>query len=155
MFVFDTSPLINGWRFHYPPKNFPGVWDLLSASIADGRIVIPREVFNELKRQDDDIFQWVRTRAHPFVEPSEAVQAAVGKIYQQFRRRGNRDDADPWVIAEAQVRQFTVVTYEGRTQAGPASPKSPQGKIPGVCDALGIRCVPLSDALDDLGASFA
>lgn len=113
MLVFDTSAFINGWRYHYPPETFPSIWQLFDDAMADGRIIAPREVYNELREKDDVVFAWAKERAARFVDPSEAVQRAAGVIDARFPASEVRDRADPWVIAEAQVRSFTVVTYEG------------------------------------------
>lgn len=153
MFVFDTSAFINGWRDHYPPATFPGVWGLIAAGLEDGRIVAPREVFREIERMDDEVFEWARARSDRFVDPTIGVQGEVGAIYAQFPKPGVRDAADPWVIAEARVRNFIVVTYEGRAFSGEALPSTAR-KMPGICAHFGIPCVPLPDAIGGLGGHF-
>lgn len=155
MFVFDTSAFINGWRHHYFPATFPGVWTTVAAGLNDGRIMAPREVLNELQRRDDDIYEWARSLSAAFVDPSDEVQNAVGPIYALFSRPGDRDAADPWVVAEALTRGFAVVTYEGRTFAGPVSAKATKQKIPGVCAQLDVLCITMAEALSELGDVFA
>lgn len=153
MFVFDTSSFINGWRDHYPPATFAGVWDLIGAGLDDGRIIAPREVFREIARMDDEVHAWARLRADRFVDPITEVQQAVGDIYCQFPKPGVRDAADPWVIAEAKVRNLTVVTYEGRAFSGEVLPSAPK-KMPGICAHFGVPCVTLPTAIGQLGAHF-
>lgn len=153
MFVFDTSAYIKGWRDHYPPTTFPGVWTLLETALADGRVISPREVYVELNRKDDDISAWVGNRVTSFVEPTEEVQREAGAIYREFPNPGIRDAADPWVIAEAKIRDLTVVTYEGRTFAG-APTRHWDRQIPGICAHHNVRCVTLPEALGDLGGRF-
>jgi len=135
MFVADTTAFINGWRDHYAPATFPSVWELISDAMADGRIIPPREVYRELIKKDDEIVAWARERAALFIDPSEDVQRAAGVIYEMFPRPGRRDGADPFVIAEAQSRGFTVVTYEGRTFSGVPT-KNWERSMPGICQAL-------------------
>lgn len=153
MSVFSTNAFINGWRDHYPPDTFPGVWDLISTALADGRVVAPREVLRELERMDDELWHWARERRHLFVDPTPDVQVAVGPIYEQFPRPGTRDAADPWVIAEAQVRRFTVVTYEGRTFSGETT-RAALRRMPGICAQFDVRCITLPEAFGPLGGRF-
>src|SRR5665647_184787 len=110
MFVLDTSAYINGRKDHYPPKTFPSVWELIATAMRDGRIFCPREVYRELTNEDEAA-EWVRTQdlSGLFVDPNAEVQRLVGEIYSMFPAPGRRDGADPFIIAEAKARGFTVV----------------------------------------------
>jgi hypothetical protein len=153
MLVLDTSAVINGRRDHYPVGTFPGVWQLVEQAMSDGRIIAPREVYRELVGQDDEIAKWAKERTGDFVDPNEQVQEAVGPIYAQFPRPGRRDGADPFVIAEARVRGFTVVTYEGRSFSGLPTARWDRS-MPGICQHIGVPCATLPEALAILGAMF-
>jgi hypothetical protein len=154
MLVFDTSAYINGWRVHYPPETFPSVWELFEECMRDGRIIAPREVYNELETKDDDVFAWAKRLEALFVDPSEAVQAAIGPIAALIPNYGVRDLADPFVMAEAKVRGSTVVTYEGTNTITGARTKKWAEKMPGICDQLGIPCCIVPEALGMLDAKF-
>ncbi|HJQ83056.1 MAG TPA: DUF4411 family protein [Candidatus Binatia bacterium] len=156
MFVFDSSAYINGWRDHLPPSTFPSVWALIDSCFEDGRVVSPREVYNELTRKDDDVAAWAKDRLHGFVEPTQEVMRAAGAIFEhELPASGERDAADPWVIAEARVRRLAVVTYEGRTFSGvPTSERRWATSMPGICLRLGVGCVTLPEALGQLGGEF-
>jgi hypothetical protein len=154
MLVLDTSAYINGQRDHYPVATFPSVWELITKAMRDGRIIPPREVYRELTAKDDDIAVWAKERAGLFLDPSAEVQRAAGAVYQMFSSgSGRRDGADPFVIAEAQLRGFTVVTYEGRSFTGVPT-RNWERTIPGICQHVGIPCRTLPEALTMLGASF-
>ena len=154
MLVFDTSAYLNGRRDHYPPKTFPSVWELVAAAMADGRIIAPREVYRELVAKDDELTAWCRQLPlHVFVDPIEPVQRRVGVVYAQFANPGRRDGADPFVIAEAQHRGFTVVTYEGRSFSGVPT-RNWARTMPGICKHFAVPCCTLPEALTMLGASF-
>ncbi len=118
MLVFDTSAFVNGRRDHYPVETFPSVWDFVAEAMEDGRIITPREVLNELKAKDDETCRWAKERTGCFVEPSAEVQRQAGEILAMLPNPGVRDGADPFVVAEARVRSFVVVTYEGRSFSG-------------------------------------
>lgn len=153
MFCSDTSLYLNGWRYHYPPATFPGVWERIEEALKDGRIVAPREVFNELVEMDDDVTAWAKPMKAHFVEPSEPVQRRAGVIESMFPKPGIRNKADPWVIAEAEARGLTVVTYEGSSFSGVPT-KNWHRSMPGVCQHFGVKHASLAEALGQLGGPF-
>jgi hypothetical protein len=151
--VLDTSAYLNGRKDHYPPGTFPSVWGLIEDAMGDGRIVPPREVYRELTAQDDDLAAWAKQRAGCFIDPEAEIQRAAGVIYGLFPGAGRRDGADPFVVAEAQARGFTVVTYEGRSFSGVPTTRWHR-TMPGICRHVGVPCVTLPEALTMLGATF-
>lgn len=151
--MFDTSAFINGWRTHLRPATFPSVWRIVGEALDDGRIVCPREVLKELRRQADELSAWVEPHAAAFVDPLPPVQREAGRIYAMLPNPGIRDAADPFVIAEARLRGFAVVTYEGLKISGEPTPKW-HTKMPGICNKLGVDCMILPEALGRLGASI-
>ena len=153
MLVLDTSAYLNGRKDHYPPATFPSVWELVAEAMADGRIIGPREVYRELTAKDDDIADWAKGLAGFFFDPDPPVQRASGEIYRMFPGAGRRDGADPFVVAEAQIRGFTVVTYEGRSFSGVPTTRWHR-TMPGICQHVGVPCATLPEALTMLGASF-
>jgi hypothetical protein len=151
--VFDTSAYLNGWRDHLPPATFPSVWTLIADAMEDGRIVGPREVYNELRRKDDDVSAWAHARASQFTDPTPEVQREAGIILALLPNPGIRDGADPFVVAEAKVRGFTVVTYEGRTFSGVPT-RNWARSMPGICAHQSVQCCTLPEALRLLGGLF-
>lgn len=153
MFVYDTSAFINGWRDHLPPATFGSVWIFIGDEMAAGRIIAPREVLAELQQKDDDVAAWAAERRELFIEANEAVQRRAGEIYQDFPNPGLRDGADPFVIAEAEARGFTVVTYEGRSFNGQRHRRWDR-VMPGICERHNVDCATLPESLTRLGGSF-
>ncbi len=155
MFVFDTSAYISGWHHHLPRRTFPGVWTLIGAALDDSRVVSPRAVYAELEAKDDDLYQWARPRAALYVDPAESVQRTAGIIQHDLPHNPLRNAADPWVIAEAQARGWTVVTYEGQTFSGARIPTARWHRsMPGICQKYGIRWATLPEAIGELGGVF-
>jgi hypothetical protein len=152
MLVFDTSAFINGWRDHYAPNVFPSVWDLIGQALGNEMVISPREVYRELTKKDDEVAAWAKVREASFVDPGPAVQAEAGQISALLPNPGIRNGADPFVLAEAKIRQMTVVTYEGRNFSGPT--KNWAKRMPGVCQVLKIPCCTLPEALGRLGGRF-
>lgn len=138
-YCLDTGVFINSWQKHYPPEVFPCVWSCFQDLLTSKTAIVPRAVYEELERERDDVFNWVKWHAESLiVEPDEDVILALRAILKQHGRlvdtKKNRSAADPWVIAHAQVAGAAVVTEEQESNG-----KSP--KIPDVCSALGIPCM--------------
>ena len=137
MFVFDTSAYMNGRRDHFRPSFVPTLWAIVEVAIVDGRIVLPREVYRELTFYDDELADWIKTLAGHVVEPSQPVQRRAGEFEQHFPKSAARNRADPFILAEAEARQFAVVTYEGRTFRGVPTTNWTR-TMPDVCQRFGI-----------------
>lgn len=150
-YCFDTSVLIECWSRSYPPDVFPGLWVKLDESITQQEVLCADEVRVELERQEDDLARWIKVRPQLFVPLDDAIQRATSEILAGhpllMKATKNRNGADPFVIATAQVRGLTVVTEEkGGTDAKP--------KIPSVCAAVRVPCVNVLSFIRDQGWSF-
>ena len=151
-YCFDTSVLIECWSRSYPPDVFPGLWVKLDELITQREVLCPDEVRVELERQEDELAKWTNARPHLFVPLDDAIQRATSGVLARhpllMKATKNRNGADPFVIATAQVRSLTVVTEEqGGTDSKP--------KIPSVCAALRVPCVNVLGFIRDQGWSFA
>ncbi len=118
----------------------------------DGRILSPREVYNEILEEEDEIAAWAKRRSRAFVDPTFVVQQEVRNILQLLPNPGIGDRADPFVIAEAKVRGLAVVTYEGRNFGGPT--RRWWSKMPGLCQQFGVSCCLMPVPLQRLGGRF-
>jgi hypothetical protein len=150
-YCFDTSVLIECWSRSYPPDVFPGLWVKLDALIAQQEVLCADEVRVELERQEDELAKWIKVRPQLFVPLDDAIQRATSEVLLAhpllMKATKNRNGADPFVIATAQVRGLTVVTEEkGGTDTKP--------KIPSVCAALRVPCTNVLSFIRDQGWSF-
>jgi len=151
-YCFDTSSYIDCWSRLYPVDIFGGLWDRLEALARAGEIVSPREVLEELSQKDDGIHQWAKARQDLlFVELDDEVQDATSAILGRYpllvKASAQRTQADPFVIALAQVRGIAVVTQER-----PGKPTRP--KIPDVCGALQVECIDVLSFIRSQGWTF-
>jgi hypothetical protein len=145
VYSIDSSALIHGWRRIYRPKNFGLVWDHFDVLIDQGRLRASVEVYNELEKKDDELFNWCKDRKEKmFVELDATIQGHVTNIMTKYPRlvdtvRG-RSGADPFVIALAATTNpcMVVVTEEtpGKT------------RIPDVCQGENIQCCGLADMIE-------
>lgn len=136
-YSIDTSALVDWWVRYYPPENFPTLVQQIEGLIAKGELQASREVYEELQRQDDDLFQWAKDHPNLLVEVNDPVQDAVTALMDKYfnpeKPEKGISGADPFVIALAMTGQpqWTVVSGEK-----PGSDENP--KIPHVCGIEGV-----------------
>ena len=148
----DTSAILDGWRRHYPPEAFPGLWQRLGELIRNGDLRATEEVLRELEKRDDDVHAWAMAQEGFFVPLDDAVQDAVSEIlrdhFKLIDTRTGRSAADPFVIALAKTASCTVVTGEAPT--GSAG----RPNIPDVCRAISVPCIRLLELIRLEGWAF-
>jgi len=134
-YSIDSSGILDLFRY-YPPDVFPTIWTQMDAAARGGIIFAIDEVYRELEKKDDVAFEWLKARRMIVVELDTQVQQRVAAILKVHPRlvdtRRNRSSGDPFVIALAQSRGFSVVT--GEKESG----KLAKPNIPDVCGALKI-----------------
>jgi hypothetical protein len=148
-YSLDTSSLIEGFRRIFPYEIVPTFWNRdLPALIEAGDVRATEVVRWELEAEDDEVLAFVREQEDLFVEIDEAVQIQVREILNAHGRliRAGRSGADPFVIGLARMNGCAVVCEERRKPSAP--------KIPDVCDALGIPCIPLLELVRQRGLSY-
>lgn len=134
-YSIDSSGILDLFRY-YPPDVFPTIWSQMDAAARGGTIFAIDEVYRELEKKDDVAFEWLKARRTIVVELDTQIQQRVAAILAVHPRlidtRKNRSSGDPFVIALAQSRGFSVVTGEK------ASGVLAKPNIPDVCGALKI-----------------
>jgi hypothetical protein len=139
-FLLDASVFINGWRKHYPIDVFPSFWRSLSRLFEDGTAFSCWDVFEEIRRHDDELLAWVKERQHVFEKPTEDTIFEIQYLMHAFPNfaaiGGSTNAADPWVIAHARQGKATVVTCE--EIADRIKPTKPP-KMPNVCEMVGVE----------------
>jgi len=133
--------MLDAWVRYYPPDVFPTIWEKMDYAARAGQIWLIDEVVAELKRKDDGIYQWVKSREDMIVPIDQDIQKRLVNIMRTYPRlvdtKRNRSGCDPWVIALDQTRGLSVVTAEK------ASGSLAKPKIPDTCRDLNIPCVEL------------
>jgi len=112
--------------------------------IESGEIISPFDVFKDIEKQDDELFNWVKDKRSYFYELNGDLQDAVAQIMNDFPKlvdtRTNKSASDPFVIGLAMIYNIPVVTYEkGGTNIRP--------KIPNVCLNYKIDCWEMKDLI--------
>jgi len=139
-YVIDTCSL-TALRRVYPKDVFPGVWDKLDKMAESGLLISTEEVYEELKVQEDVVFQWAKNHSAIFMPLDEITQNEVKNILAKHPElidlKKRKSSADPFLIACARVNACAVVTEE-KTSGGSQRPK-----IPDVCRDEKIECISL------------
>jgi hypothetical protein len=152
-YCLDTSAWLDGWQRYYPLDVFPSLWGKLDEVVKAGEIVSSEEVYVELERKADDLYDWVKARKQMLVPLTEAVQANAAGLLSEYPRlvdtlRG-RSMADPFVIATAMgIAGVVVVTGEIATG------RLDKPRIPDVCGAKSIRCINFLEMIRELKLTF-
>lgn len=149
-YCLDANVIIDLCRRRYPKRRFRRLWEQFEILLASGLVVAPEEVFIELERQEgDSAYEWARANRGIFLPPDLAqltivslMQAAMPTLAEAAAQRTKPGFGDPFVVALAEVRGWTVVTDEGMGKEG-----SPQ--IPRMCKLREVGCVNLLGLFDE------
>lgn len=111
--------MIYAWD-NYPPQQFPPLWRWVGNEISDGRFVMPKVAFDEVKDNAPDCAQWLRDQDVDRIDVSNDI------IHEAFRIKnllGIQDDKyhpkgvgenDLLIIATAAIEGIDLVSNEGR-----------------------------------------
>lgn len=137
-YVFDSNIFINLERLQ-PIDVYPSVWNKIGELMDDGTIISSQEVYEEILVGDDYLSTWAKQRQKYFLPTDEKIQIVVRDILSRYRGLveggKKRNNADPFVIAVAQLNKCTVVSEEAKSN------NSDSPKIADVCEYLGITCI--------------
>ena len=59
-YCLDSNVLIQAWQKYYSPKYCPTYWEILDELGYQSKIFIPKMVFEEIIRTDDDLSNWLK-----------------------------------------------------------------------------------------------
>jgi hypothetical protein len=143
VYCVDTSSWIDAKEW-YSLVNLPSFWNKLDSLVNKQRIISPHEVYDELKRKDDEVFKWVNQHKQIFKVLDDEQVAVAREIMTNYPKlideQKEYPDADPFVIALAIVENKNLLLKGGKcllvTSEKPGSQRKP--KIPDVCIAHNI-----------------
>jgi len=154
-FLVDANVLITASRLYYASDLVPTFWEILEQKAKGKRLVLLDMVKEEIHRgQDqDELKNWLSRTESEFEDCSHVdgeIIAKYAEIMQYIQTCGyynekglnewaRNDIADPWLIAVAAVKDYTVITFE--EPAGYLSTKNRSGKVkmPDVAKYFGVR----------------
>jgi hypothetical protein len=140
-------------RDAFPPSVIPAFWELLAEGIESGHIISNEMVLMEIEKQDDDLTAWCKEHSKLFIPMNQGIVDRAETVVKRFPNMMNpykeKDFADPFLIAQADLLKAVIVTQEGRN--GPQHPKS---KIGDVCDGLNVRTIKMIQMVKELRWEF-
>jgi hypothetical protein len=147
VYCIDTSSFLEGWGTRHSPAVLPLFESRIGSLILEGRAKICEEVRAELQKQTD-AYSWIKEQEGFIDLFDEEQEAIVVRILQEFSTLvdvlTNKSGGDPFVIALAYCRGYTVVTEERQGS-------SDHPKIPYVCKRYGVNCIKLVELMDNEG----
>lgn len=156
-YCLDANVLIQAWQSYYAPQICPSYWDIINELGIQNKIFMPKNVFEEIARTEDDLSKWLKNSQIPIRKIDEQVTKCLQEIYASdpshrflvYNLKG-RSLADPWVIAHAMKEKATVVTKENKV----LSQKPNKIKIPNVCEKMNVPCINDFQLIEELGIRF-
>ncbi len=154
IYSLDTSGLFDGLERFYPQSHFPALWERVDELISDGRLLMSEEAWSEATKKDEIARQWCEEISASRIQCVRKTNATIGAIagsiladFPYWARLGHDNEADPFVIAVAEVHQAMVIT--GEKQGGPGKPK-----IPYVCERRNVKHGRFVDLIKNEGWIF-
>jgi hypothetical protein len=155
-YCLDANVLIQAWQKYYSSTLCPDYWRILSQLGTEGRIFLPKNVYEEIVRTEDDLSSWLKQSNIPIYNIDSEVTQCLSRIYaadpmhvQLVDNTRQRSLADPWVVAHAMKEKACVVTKEEKVTTGNRI------KIPNVCDKMGVRWINDFELAAELGLRFS
>ena len=159
VYIIDTSSLVKLNR-NNPIDVFPSMWEKLKFLSENNRLIAPKEVFNEIKQNDDMLSKWAKQQKKMFKEPTQkqiTIVQDILKDYPALIDAERKYDADPWVIALAiemsSNQQTTLVTIK-RIVVTEEKLRGNQIKIPFVCNQKSIEAIDVVELFRTEGWKF-
>jgi hypothetical protein len=159
IYIIDTSSLVQLSK-HNPLDVYPGVWKQLEGIVHAGKLIAPREVFNEILKLDDGLSNWAKKHNKMFKSPTEKQIQIVRDILEKFPsfvKSESEFDADPWVIALAvelaQSPQKTLFEVK-RIVVTEEKLRGNKVKIPFVCQDFKVESMDIIDMFRTEGWKF-
>jgi hypothetical protein len=155
-YCLDANVLIQGWQKYYSPKLCPTYWEVLNKLGENNRVFIPRSVYDEIVRTEDNLKDWVSNCSIPILDIDGAVTNCLQDMYNAntlhrllVDNTRQRSLADPWVIAHAMKEKACVVTKEEKINSS-----ATKIRIPNVCENMDIRCIHDFEFIEEIGMKF-
>jgi len=151
-YTLDTNILVGMVRI-YPRDLFPAMWSNIESAVAAGEACICEAILREVNRGGDDLYTWANNLEGFVCRVTEAELAVVAEIAHAHPEwvQGQRNEADPFVIAHAKVEQSMIVTEEKRVGSNTVDKNQ---RIPNVADEHGVQAIKFFDYMREQGWKF-
>jgi predicted nucleic acid-binding protein len=157
--LFDASSMIYAWD-NYPIRQFPGLWEWMSAQIKANRLAMPSVAFEEVENKTPECAVWLRDNGIEQVEINNAVlneamriKKLIGIVDDKYHSKGVGEN-DLFIIAVARIHGAELISDEERQTIHPKEPT--KRKIPAVCSLkdVSVLCINFLDFIKRSDAIF-
>jgi hypothetical protein len=153
-FLLDANSFMTPYQNFYPFDIAPGFWKQFRPTLITDNIAVMDVVKNEVDKGEDELTDWINSIENlnildrrdrdillKYSEVLKFLQDSPLYNDKALRSWSEQSVADPWLIAAASAKGYTLVTFE--QSAGALSPKGPswKPKIPDIAQAFGVKCV--------------
>lgn len=157
LYLLDANVLIDANRDYYPLERFPEFWDWLLHMGEQGKVKLPRDQHEEIRKgTKDSISIWAKrpeVKAALVLE-EEADVSLTRKVVEEGYAPNLTDDEverlgrDPFLIAHALLDppNRCVVT----TEVSKPKKQRANKKVPDVCEELGVSAINTFDFVKEL-----
>ncbi|HWT74132.1 MAG TPA: DUF4411 family protein [Mobilitalea sp.] len=162
-YLIDTNSLITPYKTYYPFDFAGKFWDQLNHAICNGDIIVLDLVFEEVKKGDDQLSEWINEVDSSLIlnHIQPAIITRYAEILQHIQMSNfykekalldwsKTDAADPWLIATACTYGYRIITFETKNGNLNMVNKSARAKIPDVCSVFGVACEDLYSMMRNL-----
>lgn len=155
-FLIDANSFIAPYKNYYAFDITPGFWVQLKKALLDDSVSVLDVVKAEINKGDDELTAWISAMSELKImdRRDQSIMAKYTEVLSYLQKNPSYNDkalrawsdvnvADPWLIATAAAKGYTIITFE--QSAGKISEKNPCGKpkIPDVAGAFNVKCVDL------------
>jgi len=158
-YIIDTSSLVKLNR-NNPIDVFPSIWEKLDFLSDKDRLIAPKEVLKEIKRNDDMLSKWAKKQKKMFKDPTPRQIALVQEILKEYPALIDVESkyaADPWIIAlaleMASTHQKTLIAIK-RIVVTEEKLRGDRVKIPYVCNKKSIEAIDIVELFRAEGWKF-
>lgn len=167
IFLIDANSLITPYLTYYPFDFAKGFWNQMEKHIMNGNIAILDLIKAEVLQGNDHLTEWMKSitignyidrreqiilsyysavlesiNANNCYKPSALAEWAKGNV------------ADPWIIATAKAKEYTIITFEEPNKGLNSRNPSKDAKIPDVASSFNVKTENLYYLMRALGFSL-
>lgn len=166
-FLVDANSFIAPYRQYYAFDLVPSYWEELTAKAETGRIVLLDMVKAEIDKGEDELTKWLDNTTDFVIcnHVSPDIIQKYQEVLQYVQTCGLYKEtalqtwapgnvADPWLIAAASVRGYTIITSEVPSSGLSNKTPNKSAKIPDVAKAFGVKTENLFYMMRQLGISI-
>lgn len=156
VYIIDTSGLLRlDFTFKREIPVFTAIWEEIEDLIAQDSfktIDFVEQEINNYEGKEEFLKQWVKKWKKRLVVDTDiaSYNAAIPIINTEYgtgffdakKQAAGIEEADPYLIGYCKVHSCTLITDESKTKSN---------KIPAVAEKNGVRCIDITDFLNERG----